>query len=91
MGHFSRGHAHFPHPGIFLRHLEPEREHGETAYLFCLVDADGSILEASLPVRSVLDKACARSSKGARRCFGGFEAMDFMNMDDEGRREINRR
>lgn len=35
--------------GIFSDILEPEREHGETAYLLCLVDADGSILEASLP------------------------------------------
>ncbi|MFQ9865653.1 MAG: hypothetical protein ACLRWP_00115 [Bilophila wadsworthia] len=79
--------------GIFSDILEPEREHGETAYLLCLVDADGSILEASLPSRSVLDKARACLLESVPDAVsGGFEAMtDFMNMDDEGRREINRR
>lgn len=79
--------------GIFSDILEPEREHGETAYLLCLVDADGSILEASLPSRSVLDKARACLLESVPDAVsGGFEAMtDFMNMDDEGRLEINRR
>ncbi|MFQ9490762.1 MAG: hypothetical protein ACLR0N_07345 [Bilophila wadsworthia] len=71
--------------GIFSDILEPEREHGETAYLLCLVDADGSILEASLPSRSVLDKARACLLESVPDAVsGGFEAMtDFMNMDDE--------
>ena len=57
------------------------------------MDADGSILEASLPSRSVLDKARACLLESVPDAVsGGFEAMtDFMNMDDEGRREINRR
>lgn len=45
MGHFQEAMLISRIRGIFSDILEPEREHGETAYLLCLVDADGSILK----------------------------------------------
>lgn len=79
--------------GIFADVLEPEHEDGRAAYILCLVDEDDFILEASLPSRNTLDAARACLLECVPDAVsGGFEAMSvFMDMDDEGRREINRR
>ena len=79
--------------GIFADILEPEREDGEAVHVLCLVDADDFVLEAALPSRNALDDARAYLLECVPdAASGGFEAMSgFMDMDDEGRREINRR
>lgn len=79
--------------GIFADALGPERGHGGKAYILCLVDTDDAVLEASLPSRNALDEARACLLKYVPdAASGGFDAMSgFMDMDDEGRREIDRR
>ncbi len=79
--------------GIFSDVLGPERGYNGTACILCLVDTDDCILEAPLPSRDTLDRARACLLECVPDAVSGdFDAMsDFMSMDDEERREINRR